>query len=271
MFFPCDGKRVYVQTVNNCYKGTDFYGYNAADGKVIFKTPFSAQWQSHLAPTIFKSNVYANGGAYGGMYSFNGTSGEVNWMTPLAMYDMWTPAVNDTVAVAYTGGKLNVIDQATGQWLFDIIDPNYSWRGYSAESAPVLLNDQMAINTQAGYLSFFDLKKKLVTNFCGSDYHGQPSTDGKSVYAAKNNGLSVIDIKSTQESWEWFKQNERVTGQFIVTANQILLATDKNIYAISKKTHREVWSYPRTGMISLAKGHLFISTAEGYLEAINVS
>lgn len=266
-----DHKMVYIQTVNNSLGGTDFYGYNVKNGEIMFKTPFSAQWENYLAPTIYKSHVYANGGSYGGIYSFDKTTGQTDWFTPLSQYDMWTPAVNDNIAVAYTAGKLNVIERGTGKWLFDIVDPNYSWHGYSADSSPVLFDDHTAVIIQSGYLTLFDLDKKHVIKSFGPGYIGQPSTDGKLIFASKNNGLTIINAKTLREEWVWFKQNEKVNGQFVITDNQIFLTTNQNTYAINKNTHKEVWNYPASGSLSLARGHLFISSHSGYLEAIKVT
>ncbi|HBI21118.1 MAG TPA: hypothetical protein DDY37_00770 [Legionella sp.] len=264
-------KRVFIQAVNNSLGGTLFYGYNTKDAEIAFQTPFNAQWGSYLAPTVYKSNVYTNGGYYGGMYSFDIQNGDVNWMTSLAQYDLWTPAVNEQIAVGYTGGKLNVVDRVSGKWLYDIIDPHYSWTGYSTGSSPVLLNEHTAIMVQSGYLTLFDLDKQEVIKSFGPGYTGQPSTDGTFIFAAKNNGLVVIDSNQTKEAWVWYKQNERVNGQFVITNNQVFLTTDLKTYLLDKKTHKEVWNYPSTGNLSLAKGHLFISSHKGSLEAIKLS
>lgn len=263
--------RVFIQTVNNSLGGTLFYGYKTKDAEIAFQTPFGAQWENYLAPTIYKSSVYANGGHYGGMYSFDMENGDVNWMTPLAQYSLWTPAVNEQIAVGYTGGKLNVLDRMSGKWLYDIIDPHYSWTGYSTGSSPVLLNEHTAVMVQSGYLTVFDLDKQEVTRSFGPGYAGQPSTDGAFIFAAKNDGLVVIDPDQAKEVWVWYKQNERVNGQFVITNNQVFLTTNQKTYLINKKTHKEIWSYPSTGNLSLAKGHLFISSHEGFLEAIKLS
>lgn len=263
-----DDKRVYIETSDS--SDSNFYSHKATNGEILFKTPLGSQWQYYLAPTIYKSSVYT-GGDNGVMRSFDKDTGKINWTVPLDRYDKWAPAVNDKISVAYIDGKLYVIERTSGKWLYAIIDPNYSWIGYSTDGAPVLVNNHTVVVAQSGYLTFFDLNKKEITHSDGPGFFGQPSTDGKQVFVSKNGDLTVIDANSMEKNWSWYKEGEEVTGQFIVTKNHIFLSTDKNTYVIDKKTHKEIWSYPGTGKLSLAKGHLFISSPYGYLVAIKVN
>jgi outer membrane protein assembly factor BamB len=68
---------VYLQTSNNSF-GTNLYAFNAATGTSDYVAPFASQWETYLAPTPFGGNIYMDGGYYGGMYSFSGSSGNQN-------------------------------------------------------------------------------------------------------------------------------------------------------------------------------------------------
>lgn len=249
--------KVYVQTVNNYSPDTALYAYDAKSGSIIFKSPTYAQWESYLAPTIFADGVYVDGGSYGGMYSFNKDSGQQNWFVSLDQYDMWTPAVNNTYAIAYTGGNLHVIDRVSGKGLANITDPHFDWHGYSSDFAPVLIDDHHVLTIQSGYLSLFDVAQKQITWAQGPGFVGQPSYDNEFIYASYNDGLVVLD-KNGQIQWRWYQDNERVQGQMIITKNLILLTTNKNMYAISKKKHTIEWAFTATGSLSLGMGYLFI-------------
>lgn len=250
---------VYVQTVNNASPDTALYGYDAATGNTLFKSPTAAQWEHYLAPTAYGNNIYVDGGTYGGMYSFNNSSGQQNWFTGLAQYDMWTPAVNAQYAVAYTGGQLNILDSTSGRLLGNIIDPHYQWSGYSTNFAPVFTDSQTALSVQSGYLTSYHLDSKSIAWSAGPGYVGQPSFDGQSIYAVQNDGLVVLDPATGNVKWKWFPNNQHVQGQLIVTANFVLLSTESRVYAISKwRQHNAIWSYPASGVLSMGRGHLYI-------------
>lgn len=260
---------VYIQTVNNYSSDTALYGYRASDGKIVFKSPTSAQWEHYLSPTIFDKHVYVDGGTYGGMYSFDASTGDKNWFTGLAQYDGWTPAVNSKYAIAYTGGHLNVLDRLSGKIAEDITDPNYQWSGYTTGFAPVILNDNEVVGIQSGYLTLFDLINRNIAWSAGPGYIGQPAFDGRYIYASKNGGLMVLN-KAGKLVWSWYQDNENVSGQMIVTDNLVFISTENKVYAISKKTHESVWSYDASGALSLGMGHLYISDRHGYLTSITV-
>ncbi len=71
---------VYIQLGQNISGGSPYIAaYNASTGVKAFQTNFSAQWESYLAPTPYNGTIYVDGGYYGGMYSFDGTSGTQGW------------------------------------------------------------------------------------------------------------------------------------------------------------------------------------------------
>lgn len=260
---------VYIQTVNNSSPDTALYCYKASDGKIIFKSPTSAQWEHYLSPTVFDNHVYVDGGSYGGMYSFDSKTGDKNWFAGLAQYDGWTPAVNAQYAIAYTGGHLNVLDRMTGKVAADIADPNYQWSGYDSGFAPVILNVNDVLGIQSGYLTLFDLPNRNTKWSAGPGYIGQPVYDGKFIYASKNGGLMAVD-RTGKLVWSWYQDNENVLGQMLVTENLVFVSTDKKVYAISKKSHEPVWSYEASGTLSIGMGHLYILDRDGNLSSISV-
>lgn len=260
---------VYVQTVNNESPDTALYGYDATSGKILFKAPTSAQWENYLAPTVFAGNVYADGGGYGGMYSFDAKTGNQNWFSGLEQFDEWTPAVNEKYAIAYTGGHLHALDRLSGKSVVDVTDTHYSWSGYSSGFSPVLLGKDKVLGIQSGYLSLFDLVNSNVDWSIGPGFEGQPAYDGKFIYAVKNNGLIALD-QSGHQAWVWFQDNENVRGQLLVTNNLIFVTTNKKTYAISKKTREPVWSYEVTGTLAMGMGHLYVLCDDGTLNSFAV-
>ena len=112
---------VYYQTDNEG-DVSQFHGVNAATGAKVFATTYGAQWETYLNPTPYGSTVYTGGGTYGGIYSYNGTTGSQNWFGYEAQNDGWTPAVDGKYAYSFTGsgdtvpitGQFRMINLATG-------------------------------------------------------------------------------------------------------------------------------------------------------------
>ncbi|UQV46371.1 PQQ-binding-like beta-propeller repeat protein [Janthinobacterium lividum] len=119
-------------------ESTAMFGFDATTGRQLFKSKMSAQWPTYLAPTIFNGSIYTNGGSYGGLYSFSPVMGALNFFTQLEQYDGWTPALDAKNLYAYMNGSLKLIDPATGVLRGEIIDPTYSWNGYTNSAAPVI-------------------------------------------------------------------------------------------------------------------------------------
>jgi outer membrane protein assembly factor BamB len=82
---------------------TTLWAFEADTGGYIFKSPFSSQWPSYMAPTVFGDQVYTGGGYYGGInYSFSTEDGSPLWSHSAdGLWDMYTPAVNDSYVFHY--------------------------------------------------------------------------------------------------------------------------------------------------------------------------
>jgi len=260
--------KVYVQTGNH---DSDTYlrAYSASSGNLIFQSPHAAQWERYLAPTIYKDNVYVNGGSYGGMYSFNAIKDHQNWFYELPQVDGWTPAVDEKLAYSYIGA-LYAVDRLTGKAAFKIINS-----GEQAE-VPMLggLNDVFVID--GGLLSKFrtDTKKigwQKTYNF-NEDYAGQPALANKVVYAGTTQGsLVALDQVTGNTLWTWKNTVKgSVVNNLVVTKSHVFLATANKIYAIDIKTHQNVWSYAVSGQLALGESGLYVASGDGKLTAFKL-
>ncbi|HEX5355556.1 MAG TPA: PQQ-binding-like beta-propeller repeat protein [Aquabacterium sp.] len=259
---------VYLQTGNH---GGDSYfrGYNSASGDLVVKTPFSAQWERYQAPTLLNGNAYVNGGYYGGAYSFNLASGNQRWFTGLEQYDGWTPAVSDKYVVTYTGGNLRVLDPNTGAVTQTISDPNFSWSGWTAGPAPVLVGDH-AFETAAGHLSSFNLLTGGI-DWSVSGVTGQIATDGHEIFAIRNGTLSSLDLLTGATNWMWEDPgNSSFSGEVLATQNYVFVSGSSQSYVIDRVTHKVVKTFGDTGRIALGNDMMYIATASG-LVAYNVT
>jgi hypothetical protein len=278
------GASVYVTT--SAQTATYMFGLTASSGTVLFQTPFSAQWEHYLAPTVRGGIVYTDGGEYGGMYAFDGTSGVQDFFANEAQYDYWTPAVDANYAYTYTGGTLNWVNNTTGASVGSIADPTWQWAGYSMHGAPVLggANSVIAINVgnpHANSLIDFNTSTKTVSWSAAGPYAGNPAYASGKIYAI-NKAPIRLEARSEADGtlqWSWSPPTSSETGfvgDVLVTNNLVFLSTNTTVYAIDTTTHQGVWSAPTSGYLALSEngvlyiveGTNFVTT--GRIYAVNV-
>ena len=267
--------------------GMDSYlwAFDAASGDGIFQTGYDNQAFRFYAPTIYDDgNVYMGGG-YGGAYGFNGSNGDelwyVEWNSP---YEQWTPAVNDTHVIAYSGfynPQLTVIDRSTGEVDFTIPDPNFDLTGFSGfimDLAPVLGSQNNVIAIKNGRLISFDLTNQSIgwekPKGDGEGFIGQPSLANEVIFAVYDGSLRAInesDGSFIEELQPWQPpEGESIVTPMIVTDNLIFVSTESVTYAVDLESQSEVLVYSAGGHLALSDdGVLFIATAEGNLVAIS--
>ena len=136
--------------------------------------------------------------------------------------------------------------------------------------APVLTGNDKVLTIQSGFLSSFDITNKNIFWSDGKGYKGQPAFDGKFIYAVKNSRLIVLDQQGKQ-IWNWYKDNENIQSNIIVTDNLVFVSTQKNTYAISKKTREAVWNVNVSGELAMGMGHLYILDVSGMLYSYKIS
>ena len=265
---------VYIQTGNH---GSDTYlrAYDAETGVLVFRAPHSAQWGRYYAPTIYDGKVYVDGGYYGGMYAFDAYTGEQLWFYGLNQYDEWTPAVDENYAYAYTGSyspNLSVVDRHTGLKVFSIPDPNFDWRGWSMDLAPVLGSQNNVLAIHNDRLINFDLEARSISWELTRSFSGQPCVAHGVIYAMDAGALTAWDEITQAFLWSWEVPSESLTGTLIVTDSHVLTRTSDAVYAVDLETHESIWSYPASGHMALGEDVLYLATSqEGGLVAINVT
>lgn len=261
-------------------ESTTMFGFDAATGTQLFASAMSSQWEKYLAPTIFDTTVYNNGGTYGGMYAFNKTSGaQVFFANNLGQYDGWTPAVDANNAYAYVGGSLITVDRRTGIKLGEISDSTYQWNGYTNTGAPVLGSTGSITNVNGGYaeknaLVNYNMVSQAVRWNVPGAYPGNPAFQGGTLFAINNFPFRLEARNETDGAllWSWAPPaaDARFVGDVIVTNNLIFVSTSTTTYAIDRTSHAAAWSHPASGALALsANGILYIQSSPR-IHAINV-
>ena len=262
--------RVYVQTGNHA-SDTYLRCYNANTGALVFQTNHLAQWERYYAPTIRDGSVWVDGGTYGGMYCFDAVSGQQRWYTALPQYDRWTPAVDTESAYSYVGGTLYSLNRTTGAERFRILDPFYSWQGYSMELAPVLggMNDLFVLN--GGRLVRFDLASRTIAWQLGSTHAGQPAVHAGEVFAINGNSLQVREQATGTLLWSWARPGETFSGNVVVTNQHVILRGSTKTFLVDRTTRASVYEIALTGHITVGEGGIFLAGQNGTISSIGFS
>ncbi len=263
---------VYIQTGNHS-SDTYLWAFKGDTGSLVFRSPFSAQWERYYAPTVYDGSIYIDGGYYGGMYSFDAFTGARNWYKGLPQYDEWTPAVNEQTAFAYVGDYspgVYAIDRRTGVQQYFISDPNFDWNGWSMSLAPVLGSDNTLLAIHNGRLISFDLGNQNIKWQLSRSFAGQLSLAKGIIYALDGGALTAWDEKTGSFLWTWATTTGNLTGTIIVTDTHVLVRNSTRVFAVDLTSHTDVWSYPASGHLALSERTLYLAGANGVLTAISL-
>jgi outer membrane protein assembly factor BamB len=247
---------------------TYMFAFDAANGMQAFKAQMASQWEHYFAPTILDGFVYSDGGTYGGMFAFDTTTGSQKFFANADQYDGWTPAVDANHAYSYTAGNLGVYDNQTGALLGTIADPTFSWNGYTTAGAPVLGAANVVYagnlsNKSANSIVSFDTLNKTIRWSIRGAYSGNPAYASGALFASNSSPFALEVYNETDGStlWAWTPPagNSQFVSDVLVTNNLVFVSTDANTFAIDRRTHVPVWTYPASGSLALsANGVLYI-------------
>ncbi len=250
------------------------YALDAATGNRRFRSRYGNQWSRYYAPVIVGSTVVMPGGEYGGMYSFDATTGDQRWFVNTNGYDLWTPAVRDGLAYAYTGSDspmVQVVDVASGTSIATIPDPHFRWSGWSMRSAPTLGESNNLLATASGRLVSFDLQARALAWELSDEFTGTVAVADDVLYVINGGQFEARRQSDGGLLWAWNPPGDILQPNVIVTRNIAFTSSDAVTYALDLTAHRTVWQYPAGGELSLsAQGVLVIASPDAWLHAISV-
>jgi outer membrane protein assembly factor BamB len=260
---------VYVETGG--HEAAALWAFNAADGKLLFKSKIEDQWSSYYAPTIVDGVVYMAGGYYGGIYAIDAKTGARKWWLGLNQYDQFTPAITADYVFAYTGEnrpQLTVIDRKTGALAFNIADPHFEWNGWSMSLAPAVLGDSV-VAIHNNRLVHFNLTTKAMDWDIRSSFSGQPSLKGDRIYAINNGSVEVRNL-ATGALVDTITGTAQFRGDLLLTDNLLFVRDSTNTYAYDITSKQLVWTLKdKSGAFFMADGALYVMATTG-LSAINI-
>lgn len=274
------GGRVFVATSG--HEDTAMWGLDIADGTVKFRTAFASQWENYLAPTIKDGYVYTNGGYFGGMYAFKGRTGAQRFFANLEQYDLWSPAVDDNYAYAYTGYSFYAVNRVTGERTVTIRNNTFNWSGYALNMSPVLPGDGSVLVVDGIYnfvhsnhLIRYDPVQGGEFWRVDGTFTSNPVVSGNTMYVlnSMSNQLEARDLATGAIRWTWVASNTQESlpvGNLVVTDNLIFVGTNQSTYAIDLATHQPVWSTPDVGSLAISSNKILYIVKPGAIEAFSL-
>lgn len=254
------------------HEATFMHAFAAADGQLLTKSPFNAQWAHYLAPTVAGGVVYTAGGFFGGLNAFNASDGVALWFTAgLPQIDMHTPALDARSAYVAASGSLHVIDRASGTISYTIVDPQ-AGLGSSHHGAPLLgsrgnvvtwsgdaFSGRASASTgpfEARALIGHDLASRSVTWRSAQHYITQPALAKGVIYAASRSPLrlAALDEATGRVLWSWTPNDgsSDFCRNVIVTDSHVFVSTSSAVHAVDLASRTSVWSYPSPGELALS-------------------
>lgn len=276
--------RVFVATSG--HQDTAMWSFDLVSGEFKYRTPFASQWEQYLAPTFRDRTVYANGGYYGGMYAFRGSTGVEIWFAGLAQYDLWTPAIDDDYAYAHTGYEWVALDRTAGDRTFTVPNTTFNWRGYSLNIAPVI--DAAGSNLVVDGVYDFDpgvqhanhlirysvLARGELWTVNGRFLSNPAAAAGRAyVLNAAGNRLEAYDTSNGALLWHWGPADPDdiiPVGNIVVTDNLVFFSTGTTTYAIDVDTHQSRWSAPHAGDLALSSNGVLYIVAPQRIDAYDL-
>lgn len=265
------GGRVYV--VTGGHSNSFLFGVDAAAGSLLFRSAYRNQWSSWYSPVVNDQHVYMAGGYYGGMYSFNGTTGAERWFVETNQYDAWTPALHDGRVYAYTGSyapQLQVVDAATGGALFSIADPNFAWDGWSMHVAPVIGTRGNVLVTQGGRLLSFDLAGRRIGWEMSGGFSGPVTVHNGTLYVIKSGAVEARSESDGTLLWSWAPPSGAVQGTLVASNNVVFARTDIATYAIDTAARRHTWAHPSGGHLAVTPDGLLLIVEQKKITAVDI-
>ena len=266
---------------------TYLFSMDAIDGALQWKSLMSSQWEEYFAPIVVGTDVYTQGGTYGGLYGFDGTGNQL-FFAYSEQTDHWSPAADQNYIYTYTGSPayayFRQFDRKTGALLRTIQDDGFEFTSYEMHTAPVVTGTGSVIGVdQYTAIMRFDVDNEIISWRQLGGYIGNPAYANGVLYAANTSPvqLEARDEPTGALKWQWAPQSadeESFIGDVIATNNLVFVSTTAAVYAIDLDTHAAVWSYPKPGRLALASsGILYLATtdqwgqSDGVLIAFNLN
>ncbi|MBC3919004.1 PQQ-binding-like beta-propeller repeat protein [Undibacterium sp. CY18W] len=264
-----------------------------ASGKQLAKVnSYSGTYTTYLAPVADEQSVIVPVSFSNGVASFNPTTLSTNWLgSRVSDYspnsDRWTAAMDTDFTYVYSKNSsadnssvMVAFDRKNGQIASRVANPDDKNSNDSLRSAPAICSNKNLLMTRLGsYLTNFDMSSSKIKWGLRGEFNSNPVCTGTTFYIINGKTIEARSLESGALQWTWalpslenfvFSTRDTMPLNLILTNNVLLATSNSSVYAIDLGTHKTVWTYARSGYLSMSKnGVLYVRNFEGYVTAFN--
>ncbi|HTB79825.1 MAG TPA: putative Ig domain-containing protein [Opitutaceae bacterium] len=240
------------------------WSFNAATGQTNWTAPFTAQWESYLAPTVYQSiGIWVDGGSFGGLYGFN-FNGSQSAFVAEPQYDEWTPTYYNGVVYSYVAGSFKAVDPSTGvvSWSLSLTDSSNS----SMNCAVPIANNLAYANGRA-YLNAVNVTTHAIAWTVSGTFTGTPAVANGNLYVISGSQVEVLNASTGASITAYQTGDTGLTGQPVVATDSLVVSSSTSTYLFNLQTGTLVQTIPYGGPVSVTNGTLYIAGSDGYLRA----
>ncbi len=253
--------RVYFQR-GDSYGDTHLWCLDASSGALIWAAPHDAQWERYMAPTIADGGVFVNGGAYGGMYGFDATTGAQRFFVSLGQEDGWTPAYANGTLYTCVSGNLLASSPTSGSalWSRSLSAPTSWYEG----DVPVVYDNKIVVRGP-GRVQVVDATSKTQLWYADAAFTGIPAVADGVVYVPLGNAVKAYNLTTGAVMGTYLAsatgQTVSLLGQPVVTKDLVIASSSTSTFVFDRTAFSQRQQLPDGGLLSYACGRLYIASS----------
>jgi hypothetical protein len=247
-----EASTVYLQRIDS--SDADAIALDETTGTPLWQTPFGAQWETYYAPLVMDGRLIMAGGTYGGMYSFNGTTGKQQWFVTGPQYWDWTPVGDGGVVYSLVSNLFTARNPATGATQWELSFANVPWLGYSMWTVPAV-RDGDALVVLGGDLVAIDLVSHAERWRISDGFVGSPTVADGLVYAIRDGALIQVD-QADGFLYRVFPGDGLLVGKPAVTDDVVVASSATATFVYQLWDGLELAELPTGGDLAVGEGYL---------------
>ena len=259
------GTMVYAsQAGHSALLSPNLYGLDAVTGAETFVRPYSAQWGSNERPTIADGQLVTESGYYGGMSSYDATTGSEQWFVYKgSSHTRPNAAINNDYVYAFDD---EVYDRATGAFVQEIAHPS----GWTLSGPMCSTTGHVFFRSSMGVTAFDGDTHNREWDFATpASVSATAVGDGK-VAVVAGTTLYMLDEATGTELFHW-DAGISLSSELVLTTSHAfvqakLQRTSHVLHAIDLTLQDSVWSQSYsvergdTAEMACSDGYLLLST-----------
>lgn len=241
---------------------THLWCFDAENGQVRWRSAHGAQWENYLAPAVAEGHVWVNGGTYGGLYGFDAETGrQLFFNSSLEQYDEWTPAYDDGMVYTFVEGNFRAHDADSGQVQWSI-DLGWSWGGWSASTAPLVVDGVGYVASSLGLFAI-DLENGELAWGIPGVYDEIPAVANGYIYAFTEGAIERYALEDGTYDAIYIPLQGDLQLQPIVTDDALIVANGRGVEVFDLSSGERIDEVEGGGRVSLGDGRLFVAGQAG--------